>query len=193
MKPVFKILLFCGILAQTIDGHSQMTEAEEELISPSRSFSSDINYIMDLNIAGTFSTGEELPFWMYHNRRGRFSQDSNLSTWLSVKHVIFINAKSYLISGAGLQYADGSQGGVALDELYLHFQNPGLYATIGRKQQRELYNGLSASNQNILWSLNSRPLWGIQVGTAKPIFITGKDGLGFEASWHEYWMGKNDL
>ena len=30
------------------------------------------------------------------------------------------------------------------------------------------------------------------MGTAKPFFISGEDGLGFEASWNEYWMGKNN-
>ena len=105
--------------------------------------------------------------------------------------MIFFTPKSYLISGAGIVVNNGLNTSFNLDELYLHFQNTRIYATAGRKQQRELFNGLSASNLNILWSLNSRPLWGIQVGTAEPFFFTGEEGLGFEASWSEYWMGKD--
>ena len=151
--PVFKILLVCGMLIHTNAAQSQITVSEEELISPSRSFSQNLDYSLELNIEGMLSTGDKQPFWFYHNRRGRFSEDSNFSTWVSGKHVLFIDPKSYIISGAGVLYTDGIKENVALDELYLHFQNPSMYATIGRKQQRELYNGLSASNRSILWSL----------------------------------------
>ena len=62
--------------------------------------------------------------------------------------------------------------------------------TAGRKQKPELYNGLSATNENILWSLNARPLPGLQFGTSSPILLFGDWGPGFDFSWNEYILGK---
>ena len=167
---------------------SQITKIEEELISPSRSMLKNLDYRIDFSLTGFASTKNKLPFWMFHNNRGRYVEDSNISSLLSAKHVIFFGPHSYLISGIGINYTDGAESEVEFDELYSHFQNQWLYITFGIKQQREWYNGLSSSNRSILWSLNAPPLPGIQIGTTRPIFFSGKEGLGFEASWNDYWL-----
>ena len=155
--------------------------------------SQGLNYSLEVNLAGAASTEEQLPFWMYHNRRGRFSEDSHISGWVTGKAFYKFSEENVLEAGGGLLYQDGISDGVFIDELYLHFQNSWLQATLGRKQEPELYNGLSASNQSILWSLNARPMPGLQLGTLKPIFFSGNHGIGFEASWEEYLMGKDRI
>ncbi|UJH89847.1 capsule assembly Wzi family protein [Antarcticibacterium sp. 1MA-6-2] len=67
-----------------------------------------------------------------------------------------------------------------------------MYFTLGKKQKKELYRGLSASNRSILWSLNTQPLPGVQIGTNGPLFPFDPDnetGFGFEGSYNEYLMG----
>ena len=57
---------------------------------------------------------------------------------------------------------------VFIDELYADLKYSWIQVIAGRKQEPELYNGLSASNENILWSINSRPLYGLQIQTNRP-------------------------
>ena len=169
----------------------QLTESEEELLVPSTGFPTGLDYSIDINLKGLESNAEKLPFWLYHNQRGRVSEDSNISSWVTAKKALFLTRESYLIFGAGVLYQDGSGEGLVIDELFGHFQNSWMYATLGRKQRPTLYNGLSSSNASILWSLNARPMPGIQLGTSRPIFLSGNQGFGFEGSWNEYLMGNN--
>ncbi len=62
---------------------------------------------------------------------------------------------------------------------------------MGNKRRPEFYNGLSVSNESILWSLNHRPLPGVHLETAKTIFFSGDSGFGFEAMWSDYLMEEN--
>lgn len=155
------------------------------------SANSQVEYTGKVTAEGYYTTGEELPFWMYHNKRGRISEDTNLAGWISGKAVYNFGAASSLEAGAGVLYQDGIGDNVFLDEAYLQFRNNWLQITGGRKQREELYNGLSATNENILWSLNARPLPGLQIGTTRPIMVFPKAGVGFEASLEEYVLEKD--
>lgn len=187
---IFFFLCSIGIFSKTLSqtsGDNELSQQQIEDLSPGISFSAEVNLI------GAASTGEQLPFWMYHNRRGRISEETNISGWITGRAFYKLSENGFLEAGGGLLYQDDFSDEVFIDELYLHFQNSWLQATFGRKQEPELYNGLSASNQNILWSLNARPMPGLQVGTLKPIFFSGNHGIGFEASWEEYLMGKDRI
>src|SRR5690606_13835894 len=92
--------------------------------------------------------------------------------------------------GAGVGFRDDYHDEVYFDEWYGHYENSWIKATLGKKQRTLVYNGLSASNENNLWSINSQPLPGIQIGTSRPLFIPNT-GIGFEASWNEYLLGKD--
>jgi len=140
----------------------------------------------EVNLKGMYSTGEELPFWMYNNQRGRISESTNAAGWISGKAIYDLGYTSTLEIGAGILYQDGISDRVFLDESYLQFRNTWLEVIGGRKQKPELYNGLSATNENIVWSLNARPLPGLQFRTRKPIMLFPDAGLGFEASLSEY-------
>ena len=189
-KKIRSFIIILLLLTSSTKVFSQLTELEKELIAPSLSFSPHLDYIIEANIKGLSSTGDHVPFWLDHNQRGRNSGDSNISTWLTGKTVWFLSENAFLLTGTSILYQDGKNEEVVPDELFVHFQNDWLYITAGRKQKSELYQGLSASNENILWSLNARPLPGVQVGTSKPILLFGEWGPGFDFSWDEYVLGK---
>lgn len=139
---------------------------------------------------GQISTGERLPFWMYHNTRGRISANTNGVGWLTGRVGYQINEDSFFEVGAGGLVRDETADAIFFDELYLHLQNRNFYVTGGRKHQKDFYNGLSSTNRHIVWSLNPRPLPGVQVGTNGPIFFSREEehGFGFEGFWSEYFL-----
>ena len=178
---------------------SQVLEEEQqepieyggEILDTLQSFDRSTDYSAEVNLRGMAGTGDQLPFWMWHNRRGRVSENSNFSGWITGKAITYLSLNSFIEVGAGLLYQDGTNEEVVPDELYAHFENNWLQVTVGRKQRQAKYYGISASNENILWSVNARPLPGIQLSTTKPVFLSGSKGLGFEASWHEFLLGKD--
>lgn len=144
------------------------------------------DYSASLNLQGIFSSEEHSPFWMHSNQRGRVDELTTVSSWANLSAKYFITPDSFLESGIGGAYQNGYADKFYLDEYYVSFKNTRLNAFIGRKQKKELYRGLSASNRNILWSLNARPLPGVGFEIEKPITLWKAGGLGFKASWEEY-------
>ena len=136
-------------------------------------------------------TEEELPFWMVHNQRGRILEDSNIAGWITGRSQYSFKNNSVLEVGAGFLGRDGDGDNFFVDELYAHYETKFWSFTGGRKQQEEVYNGLSASNRSILWSLNARPLPGLQLKTTRPVFLL--KNFGFEAAWEEYLMDDDFL
>lgn len=144
---------------------------------------------VNLNAYVHQGTAERLPFWMYHNQRGRVSENTNISGWISGSTFNEFNNGNSLEIGAGVLYQDGVNDGIFLDEIYAAFNTDWLEAVIGRRQQKELYKGLSATNENMLWSLNARPMPGVSLATNRTIFFSPESAYGFQASWSEYLMG----
>ena len=144
-----------------------------------------LDYTAEVNLKTFASKDGELPFWLYHNQRGRISKNTNSVTWISGKSFYQPSEASRLEAGAGILFQDESDQ-LQFDELYLDYQNSWIDAVIGRQQKEEFYNGLSSSNESILWSLNARPLPGIQLSTSGPVILFTQIGLGFEASLEEY-------
>ncbi len=152
---------------------------------------SQLEFSGEVNLQGMYTTGENLPFWMYKNQRGRISENTNATGWITGKASYDLGATSTLEAGLGILYQDGISDRVFLDESYLQFRNSWLEVIAGRKQKPELYNGLSATNENIVWSLNARPLPGVQFRTREPIMLFPDAGIGFEASLSEYLLEKD--
>src|SRR5690606_10461577 len=75
-------------------------------------------------------------------------------------------------SGVAYYGRDGIEDAVQRRDLYLQFENSWLLATVGAKKQIEVLDGLSATNQNFLWSGNARPLPGIVLEASKPVKIS---------------------
>ncbi len=148
-------------------------------------------YSGSANLEGYYSSEDDLPFWFYSNQRGRVSEDTNIDGWINAKLNYNFSEFSNLAIGGGILYQDEFSDEVFIDELYADFKYKWLQVIAGRKQESELYNGLSATNENILWSLNARPMPGFQLKTVEPIYFKSGDKLAFEASWNEYYLGDN--
>lgn len=125
---------------------------------------------------------------MYHNRRGRIAENTSFAGWVTVKASYQLTENAFMEAGVGVLARDGAEDNVFIDESYLQFTNSWLRVIAGRKQREELYNGLSATNENILWSLNARPLPGVQLETIRIIYLNNKKSFGFEASLAEYML-----
>lgn len=145
---------------------------------------SQTDYSAEVELMAQGSTQEKVPFWMYSNKRGRISPETNAVGLVAARIQHQLGSEAILEIGGGGVVHNGFQKKLALDEVYLQFRNRYFYITGGVKQKKKLYNGLSATNENILWSLNARPLPGIEIGTQKPVFIF--PGIGFEGRWGEY-------
>ena len=143
------------------------------------------NYSANINTAALISSGENLPFWMHHNTRGRITETTNFIGRANGEMNYNFSLANVEIGG-GLVFQDGLNDQFFIDELYAHFTNLNFYLTVGVKQEEELYAGLSSSNLNILWSLNSRAIPGLEFGTNGPLFLSGDYGIGFEGSWNGY-------
>ncbi|HSI70457.1 MAG TPA: capsule assembly Wzi family protein [Gillisia sp.] len=135
---------------------------------------------------GIAFSGEESPFWMHSNQRGRMNELSNVSALLGGFASYNITENARFTLGVGALYQDGYIDDLQLDEAFLGFENSWLAIHVGRKQRADLYRGLSATNENIVWSLNARPLPGISLSTTRPIMFWKDAGLGFQASLEEF-------
>jgi hypothetical protein len=150
------------------------------------SFSQTLETSANFSTKGIIFSQDGSPFWMHSNQRGRIDELTNFSGLISGHSKYSINEKTYITAGVGLLYQDGFTDKLQLDESYLSLENDWLMVSLGRKQHRELYNGLGATNQNILWSINARPLPGISILMKEPVYFWREGGLGFKASIEEF-------
>ncbi|WP_298524024.1 capsule assembly Wzi family protein [uncultured Christiangramia sp.] len=143
----------------------------------------------NLDVKGTAGlySGSESPFWMHTNRRGRLDEKTFYSGLLSGTAIFEIDNTRSFQFGGGFQYKDGYDDGLKIDEAYFSYVSPKIRVDIGKRQRTDLYQGLSVSNESILWSLNASPFPGVSIETVEPIFFKFKDyGLGFKFSFGEY-------
>ncbi len=136
------------------------------------------------------SSEDNLPFWLRMNRRGRVTEETKFLGLMS-SEAKFGFKKHQLRIGGGIFYNEAFGNEVNFDEAFLQYNYKWLKIILGQKQRQELYNGLSATNENILWSLNAAPLPGIQVKTSNPIYFSKSPIFGFEAAWEEYSLGED--
>lgn len=153
---------------------------------------SQVFYSGNATVEAFSSQEEELPFWFYTNQRGRISKETNIVGLVSGMAHYKLSEETSLEIGAGGLFQDGHDDQFSIDELYAELNYNGLQITAGKKQRPELYNGLSATNENILWSLNAQPLPGVQIRTGSPVYFSKSRRFGFEASWSEYLMGNQE-
>lgn len=141
---------------------------------------------------GLVSSGDTLPFWQHTNTRGRISEETNFAFLASAQVDYNLNLKSKLQFGAGIFFNNALvENEIKVDELFLTYSFKWLNITAGRKQEQELFQGLSATNENILWSLNARPLPGIKVETNQPVFFTKNKQWAVEGEWAEYLLAND--
>lgn len=153
--------------------------------------SQEIEFKASATAEGIFYSEEKSPFWMHSNQRGRIDEKTNFSSWVNGTGTYRFRNGRILTVGLGILYHDGYTSEAQLDEYFVNYENSWLEAFAGRKQKREFFNGISATNENLLWSLNSRPIPGIGLST-KPIMLFKKSGIGFKASWEEYFSDEKE-
>ena len=146
----------------------------------------NFNFSGNFTAKGIVFSADESPFWFHANQRGRVNESANISSVATGLMSYEINENARFLIGAGLLYQDGYIDKLQLDESFFGFENSFVEIHVGRKQRRELYRGLSASNENIIWSLNARPLPGLSIKTLRPVYFLPKAGLAFEAGLEEF-------
>lgn len=152
---------------------------------------SQIEYRGEVNLEGYYSNKEKLPFWFYSNQRGRISEETNVAGWISGNVNYEFSSESSLEVAGGILFQDAFSDEVFIDELYIDYKYRWLQIIGGRKQEKELYHGLSATNENFAWSLNARPMPGFQIQTSRPFYLNENKKLGFEFSWEDYLTGND--
>lgn len=155
------------------------------LLSVSAAFSQDINYSVTANAQGIIYSGVESPFWIHSNQRGRIDEKTNFSSWVTGTGTYDFWEGGTVKAGVGILYNDGFTNEAKLDEFYLRFENNLVDIYAGRKQKEEFFSGISATNENVLWSLNSRPVPGLSL-EIKPVTLFKRAGIGVKASWEEF-------
>ena len=125
---------------------------------------------------------------MHTNYRGRLDEKTHFSGLLSYKANIDLGEEREAEFGLGGFIKDGYEDGVMLDEAYFSYLSPKFGVVLGKKQRKDLFQGLSASNENILWSLNAAPMPGLRFFVRDPLFLLDDHGLGIKASLEEYLM-----
>ena len=154
---------------------------------------SQVDFSGSIHLEGYYSTKDKLPFWFYSNQRGRVSEETNIDGWINGKLNYKISEETSLEIGGGVLYQDALKDEIFIDELYADLNYSWLQIIAGRKQEAELYNGLSASNENILWSINSRPLYGLQLQTNRPIYFSSKKRIGLIFAWEDYYQNDHEF
>lgn len=144
-----------------------------------------------IDFQSQISSHSESPFWFHSNKRGRIDEKTNFAAWVKAGLQHHFNENSILEIGAAGLYQDGYADELQLDEAYVSFKNSWLLASVGRKQRPELFRGLSASNESILWSLNARPMPGISLSTNGTLYLWKEGGIGVQATIEEFLMGKD--
>ncbi len=152
------------------------------------SFAQNNDFNIDIIGYGRLSTEEEAPFWLHANNRGRLDEKTNVSGLIQITNQIDLGGDRFFQLGLSPLYKNGYEDGVKIDEAYFSYLTPKIGVTVGAKHEPDVYNGLSATNVNILWSTNASAIPGIQFFTRDPLFINGDSGIGFMGSLEEYFM-----
>lgn len=154
-------------------------------------FSQEIEYNVSSTAQGIVYSGEENPFWMHSNQRGRIDERTNISSWINGKGTYEFRYGGVLQAGLGILYHDGYSSEAQLDEYFVSYENNWLETHAGRKQKEEFFSGISATNENVLWSLNSRPVPGLSLNI-KHLTVSDRAGIGVKASWEEFFSDEHD-
>lgn len=151
---------------------------------PIIAFSQEFDISGSIEAKAMLSNENENPFWFHTNTNNGIGELTNLS--VTGELTASLTYSSFKINGGAAIYGrDGVEDAVQRRDLYLQFENSWLFATIGAKKQKEVLDGLSATNQNFLWSGNARPLPGILLEANNPIKISNTFGIDWGIAHYE--------
>ena len=132
----------------------------------------NINVFGEGSLMGIISSENEIPYWFYNNSSTRVGEYTNGS--LYGKFISNYNWKETNIIEVGLSVVlrDGVSNYLQRENLYIDYRRKWLKVTVGAKERPILFNGLSSTNGNMIWSLNARPLPGIIFEANNPIHLS---------------------
>lgn len=146
------------------------------LFIPTLLFSQEFDIKGSVQAKAILSNEDENPFWFHANTNYAVGELTNLSSTGEV--TASLTYSSFIIRGVAAVFGrDGVADAVQRRDLYLQFENSWLLATVGAKKQKEVLDGLSATNQNFLWSGNARPIPGILLEAHNPFKISKTFGI----------------
>src|SRR5690606_21358495 len=90
-------------------------------IALNSSFSQQLEFSGAFTGKGIVFSGEESPFWLHSNQRGRVNELTNFSTVLSGLVKYSVSENSTFSIGVGGLYQDGYNDEVQLDESYIAY------------------------------------------------------------------------
>ena len=151
---------------------------------PTLVFSQEFDISGSIDTKAIVSNENENPFWFHTNTNYEIGDLTNLAATGTLKTSLEFSSFK-LNAGATIYGRDGVEDAVQRRDLFVQFENSWLYATIGAKKQKEVLDGLSAINQNFLWSGNARPLPGILLEANNPIKISNTFGIDWGIAHYE--------
>ena len=162
---IFRLFLFL-LISQTIYGQ--------------------LNFNMEWTGKAQVSNEDRTPFWLHMNQKGRLDPESNFLGLIQAKADMELSNDSYFEMGGGVFYSNGFDNEIRIDQVYAEFLSPKIGVVVGKKHKTDNFRGISASNDNILWSLNAGAIPGIRLFSTDPLFLMGDHGIGVKGSWEEY-------
>jgi hypothetical protein len=109
------------------------------------------------------SSEATLPFWFSTNQFNRIGSGSDYSLNAAITSSFAFSEGHTLSLGASGAYRNGFEEEFQRIDLYVNYRNNWFDITVGARRDPLQLDGLSATNQNFLWSQNARPLPGIKL------------------------------
>lgn len=180
--------IFISILFFT--GHFQVSAQEN-------------NTHYNVTLGAGLSSNETLPFWLASNRFGAVPNTDHLllnaSIYSNLKKADKDFGIAYKINATGFIGNENATTGyiadenaVLINEMYLRLQYKNWAMDFGNMHDQVKWEGLSSSNGNIVKSINSRAIPGINIKTLDYIKLPfAKKWLRFQGNLANYWLNDN--
>ena len=121
---------------------------------------------------GIVSSESEVPFWFYTNTSMRIGEFTNAAVYGNVNSEFSWGNNNIFGTGVSLMLRDGVEEEFQRENLFIEYKNNWLKASLGAKEREIYYNGLSATNGNMIWSVNARPMAGLILEANQPLRIS---------------------
>ncbi|MCK3685160.1 capsule assembly Wzi family protein [Maribellus sp. YY47] len=144
---------------------------------------------MGLRINSLAGTKGSLPFWMWANQLGRYSEESQAVQNLELNGTYRTKiGESYFsfLGGGRLNLILADKSDIRFTELYGGLNWKTLLLTAGAFADQEKYDGLSTTNGNLAASLNARPHPKIRAGFNRFVGLT--PWLSIYGFYEEGWL-----
>ncbi len=116
-------------------------------------------YYYGTSLSFGFTTGDELPFWMQANQYGLIpEQNYGLWGWGLKKEFMSSRKIDWALGIDGVaSVSQSDETAVRLKDYYLGARYGKIRLYVGAKSDPIIYDGLSSTNGNFIWSSNARP------------------------------------